>query len=113
MTLQQRDTPAFIEAGTWARVSAVSDGQNLRAGEGIRTPDLLITSELLYRLSYPGEAGECIPRSGRTCGWERHEQVDQADQALLVDEERLARLVAHGERGRGGAGCHPHGWTIG
>src|SRR4051794_12217396 len=25
-----------------------------RAGEGIRTPDLLITSELLYRLSYPG-----------------------------------------------------------
>ena len=28
-----------------------SDG----AGAGIRTPDLLITSELLYRLSYPGK----------------------------------------------------------
>ncbi len=27
---------------------------DLRAREGIRTPDLLITSELLYRLSYPG-----------------------------------------------------------
>gem|GEM_PF-3698893 len=35
-----------------------SQGQTrlvLRAREGIRTPDLLITSELLYRLSYPGQ----------------------------------------------------------
>jgi hypothetical protein len=29
-----------------------------RAGKGTRTPDLLITSELLYRLSYPGAATE-------------------------------------------------------
>ena len=27
------------------------------AGKEIRTPDLLITSELLYRLSYPGGDG--------------------------------------------------------
>ena len=29
------------------------------AGKEIRTPDLLITSELLYRLSYPGGVREC------------------------------------------------------
>ena len=29
-----------------------------RAREGIRTPDLLITSELLCRLSYPGETSQ-------------------------------------------------------
>jgi hypothetical protein len=28
------------------------------AGKGTRTPDLLITSELLYRLSYPGAEAE-------------------------------------------------------
>ena len=31
-----------------------------RAREGIRTPDLLITSELLYRLSYPGNMIDII-----------------------------------------------------
>jgi hypothetical protein len=31
---------------------------NERAGEGNRTPDLLITSEPLYRLSYPGGCGQ-------------------------------------------------------
>jgi hypothetical protein len=38
----------------------------LGAGEGIRTPDLLITSELLYRLSYPGEGRESIRASLRS-----------------------------------------------
>ena len=33
-------------------VRIVTDGGG--AGKEIRTPDLLITSELLYRLSYPG-----------------------------------------------------------
>ena len=35
-------------------------GQGCGAGEGIRTPDLLITSELLYRLSYPGKGIDSI-----------------------------------------------------
>ncbi len=30
----------------------------LKATEGIRTPDLLITNQLLYRLSHVGIAGE-------------------------------------------------------
>src|SRR5579862_4576847 len=37
------------------------EAENLgRAWEGIRTPDLRITSALLYRLSYPGAGAEAI-----------------------------------------------------
>src|SRR5262252_6907604 len=32
------------------------------AGEGIRTPDPLITNQMLYQLSYASEAGDCAPR---------------------------------------------------
>src|SRR5262249_11272496 len=37
----------------------VSLVRSARAGKGTRTPDLLITSELLCQLSYPGAAVEC------------------------------------------------------
>jgi hypothetical protein len=35
---------------------------------GTRTPDLLITNQLLYRLSYPGgREAECIANGLRVC----------------------------------------------
>ena len=37
----------------WADLSAALD-ERLRAGEGTRTPGHLITSEVLYQLSYSG-----------------------------------------------------------
>ena len=36
-------------------------GMVRRAGTGIRTPDLLITSETLCRLSYPGQDWGSLP----------------------------------------------------
>lgn len=37
------------------------------AGEMNRTPDLLITNELLYRLSYTGEASDFSSKLARFC----------------------------------------------
>jgi hypothetical protein len=34
--------------------------QSFGAGEGIRTPDLLITNQLLYRLSYASQTKEAL-----------------------------------------------------
>src|SRR5438128_1301848 len=53
------------------------------AGKGTRTPDLLITSELLYRLSYPGGTGESTQRPARQLRRE------------LLDLGTLRRLQAH------------------
>src|SRR3954462_13224814 len=43
------------------------------AGERNRTPDLLITNELLYRLSYSGEASDY--RASDSPGWTRRPRL--------------------------------------
>ena len=49
-----------------ARAPSETPGETLGAGEGTRTLGLLITSELLYRLSYSGE-GAAAYRSATSC----------------------------------------------
>ena len=44
------NSPIFCSFGFWLKKHAGSDG----AGRRTRTPDLLITNQLLYRLSYTG-----------------------------------------------------------
>src|SRR5262249_6057385 len=50
------------------RALAFAVVRSARAGKGTRTPDLLITSELLCQLSYPGAAVEC---TAGACGRRR------------------------------------------
>src|SRR5438128_10436972 len=62
---------------------------NQRAEEATRTPDLLITSELLYRLSYPG--GKCasvVP--ARIALAESEQAVGGASRTLTSPFERCA-----------------------
>ena len=42
---------------------AFRDGLVVGAGRRIRTPDLLITNQPLYRLSYAGAGHACVERS--------------------------------------------------
>src|SRR6187551_2288535 len=78
-----------------------------RAGEETRTPGLLITSELLYRLSYSGGrrrqhngSVSWCSRSRRPRGRQREQQVRQPHESFLVDQDRLPCCAAHVERGR-------------
>src|SRR5207244_10285522 len=99
--------------GVWANLPDTVS----RAGEETRTPGLLITSELLYRLSYSGDGGDSITagsdrlgerggtrlrRSGRG---QREQEVREAHEPFLVDQERLARFSTCIERGCRRARC--------
>ncbi len=48
------NSPIFCSFGFWLKKRAGSDG----AGRRTRTPDLLITNQLLYQLSYTGVMGD-------------------------------------------------------
>ena len=58
------------------------------AGKEIRTPDLLITSELLYRLSYPGGAAQCRSAGGPGLRGVRGREVQEE----ALEEQRLVRV---------------------
>lgn len=66
-----------------------SRGARPRAGAGTRTPDLRITSALLYQLSYPGG----LPLDCK--GW-LHQPIAPLDQPQKhrLEHERRARVAA-------------------
>src|SRR4051812_9041268 len=53
----RNETVRRISRGRLARRSG------MRAGEGTRTPGLLITNQVLYQLSYSGAGGKTLPRA--------------------------------------------------
>src|SRR3954453_16084503 len=79
-----------------------------RAGEGNRTPDLLLTMEALCRLSYSGQAGR---KSGRKLPRRQPRSLGRAlanvSEPAIADSDGSERLHGHEEpslRRHGGDG---------
>src|SRR3954454_11170850 len=94
-----RRGPSFAGSLLGRGTPATEDG----AGKGIRTLDLLITSELLCRLSYPGVERRSLATGRRAnCGQMKHQSLHE-EILPRIKFEGVARCSARIQRAAGGA----------